>query len=89
MPVCPICKESVPRFKENSHIIPEWMYQGSNIYDEQRRIKKWDFKTNTESLLQKGIRGRFICADCEQKTAELDGYATGFLERKIIILRDL
>lgn len=76
MPLCPLCRKSVSEFKANSHVIPEWMYKGTDIYDEKRRIMKWDLKTNTESLLQKGYRGNFICANCEQETAELDRYAS-------------
>ena len=38
MPICPLCKKLVPHFKANSHIIPEWMYKGSQIYDKKGRV---------------------------------------------------
>ena len=74
--VCPLCENSVSHFKTNSHIIPEWMYKGIDIYDEKGKIIELDFQNNKKSFLQKGYRGDFICDNCEKETAELDSYAS-------------
>ena len=37
---------------------------------------EFDLKNNQESLRQKGYRGKFMCDNCEQKTAELDRHAS-------------
>ena len=76
MLVCPICKNSVQNFKPNSHVIPEWMYKGADMYDEKGRIVKLDFSDNKKSFVQKGYRGKFICDNCEKQTAKLDSYAS-------------
>ena len=80
MIVCPICENSVPRFKTNSHVIPEWMYKGIDIYDEKGKIIELDFQNNKKSFRQKGYRGDFICDNCEKETAELDSYASRFFK---------
>ena len=76
MPVCPLCNKPVSHFKTNSHVIPEWMYKGSDIYDAKGRIVEFDFPNHKKILHQKGYRGNFICSNCEEETAKLDHYAS-------------
>ena len=78
MPVCPICKKSVPQLKINSHVMPEWMYKESEVYEEKGRAIALNLQNNQRpaSFIQQGYRGNFMCENCEQKTAKLDSYAS-------------
>lgn len=82
MPLCPLCKKSVSRFKTNSHVIPEWMYKEIQIYDEKGRIVHVNLQSPKKNLIQKGYRGDFICGNCEEKTAMLDNYASLIFKNK-------
>ena len=64
------------QFKTNSHVIPEWMYRGVKIYDEKGKAIQLDLANQKKLFFQKGYRGDFICNNCEQRTAELDRYAS-------------
>ncbi len=76
MSTCPFCKRLVSHFKANSHVIPEWMYKGSGTYDEKGRVIRYDLQNEKRHLAQQGYKGSFICDGCEEKTAELDSYAS-------------
>ncbi len=73
---CKLCGFEKPL--QLSHIIPEFFYKA--IYDEKHRIfprmgggplKAWP--------LQKGIRERLLCWDCEQKLSPYEKYNRGVL----------
>lgn len=71
--ICPICNNKVEKFKSNSHIIPEWAYKP--IYDSKGRSVLIDTRTDKVNLYQQhGVKGDFICENCEQETARLDSY---------------
>lgn len=84
MPICPLCKQSVLQFKSNSHIIPEWVYKEAQIYDNRGRAIHLDLTNQKKLFFQKGYRGEFICNSCEQKTAELDRYASRIFKDRSI-----
>lgn len=82
MLICPLCEESVLCFKTNSHIIPEWMYRGGDLYDGKGRTIHLDLKNSKKHIAQKGYRGSFICDQCEVNTAQLDSYASLIFKNK-------
>lgn len=84
MSICPICERSVSQLKTNSHVIPEWMYIESKVYEEKGRAIALNLQNNKKpsSFIQQGYRGNFICEDCEQKTAKLDHYASSIFKDK-------
>jgi len=54
-----------------SHIIPEFMYECSGLYDGKHRIlmvKKTEDAPEFQQI-QKGVRERLLCEDCEGKIA--------------------
>ena len=77
MPTCPMCNEEVSKFKSNSHTIPKWMHEP--IYDEKHRAIRIE-SNKAPSIIQDGKKGDFICRTCEEKTGELDRYATKILK---------
>jgi len=58
-----------------SHIIPEFYYKP--IYDEKYRF--FELSTNIKhktKFLQKGVRERLLCDNCEQKFSKYENYAS-------------
>jgi hypothetical protein len=74
MLVCPLCDRHVESFHKRSHLVPEWMY--TECYDEKHKILEISRKPETVRKKQKGIRGSFICTDCEDATQRHDHYAS-------------
>ena len=74
--ICPLCTQQVQDFQSNSHIIPEWMYKESKIYDNKGRCIAIDLKQKKRSFYQKGFKGKFFCTNCEKETSILDNYAS-------------
>lgn len=57
-----------------SHIIPEFMY--SSLYDDKHRFHEISDDINKKnSFLQKGIRERLLCNQCEQHLSKYESYA--------------
>ena len=62
---------------QNSHIIPEFMYQ--RLYNDQPKryyIIKINDKSQSKRIEQKGIREKLLCKDCEVKLSKLENYAS-------------
>lgn len=59
---CPLCRNAEPL--QNSHVIPEFLY--GPAYDEKHRIGVVTAGLRGLRLLQKGIRERLLCRQCEQ-----------------------
>jgi hypothetical protein len=72
MPTCPLCGVTVSQLKSGSHIVPEWMYLDS--YDEKHRTNHIDVAKKVVTLIQKGLRDRFICSTCEDMFAGDDDF---------------
>ena len=79
---CPLCKRKVRDFQSNSHVIPEWMYKESGVYDKNRSIS-YNLKQNRRNVFQNGLKGKFFCVDCEKVTSKLDSYASQFFKKHI------
>lgn len=70
---CRLCKKEAPLRK--SHIIPEFLF--AHMYDEKHRFHKISTSKDVKnSLLQKGIREKLLCANCEQKLSKYERYAS-------------
>ena len=74
--ICPLCEQKVQDFQSNSHIIPEWMYKESKIYDNKGRCIALDLKQKKRNFYQNGSKGKFFCTNCEKNTSILDNYAS-------------
>ncbi|HTZ21347.1 MAG TPA: hypothetical protein VMC06_10735, partial [Opitutaceae bacterium] len=74
--ICKLCLETQPLL--NSHIIPEFQYRP--LYDNLHRFTtiSSDPKT-TSKFVQKGIRERLLCANCEQKLSVWERYSAGVI----------
>lgn len=62
MNLCRLCRKK--RELRDSHIIPEFCYKP--LYDPKHRMAKLNIESRNKKLLQKGIREKLLCADCEQ-----------------------
>jgi hypothetical protein len=66
---CKLClKESELR---KSHILPEFLYE--NLYDEKHRTLL--ISRENEKVIQKGIREKLLCQECETKLSKYEKYA--------------
>lgn len=61
MPPCKLCHKD--KKLRDSHIIPEFCYRP--LYDKKHRIAKLELEGMNKALLQKGIREKLLCDDCE------------------------
>ncbi len=60
---------------KNSHVIPEFLYK--SMYDEKHRFFEVSDSENINSvILQKGIRERLLCGECEQLFSKNERYAS-------------
>ncbi len=67
--ICRLClKEGELR---NSHILPEFLY--GNSYDEKHRTLL--ISREGEMIVQKGIREKLLCQNCETKLSRYEKYA--------------
>ncbi len=65
----------------NSHIIPEWAYEG--VYDEKHRFDRHNvLNGTTRRFEQKGAREKILCRACESKLSVWEGYGKSVWERK-------
>jgi len=70
---CRLCKKDKPL--KNSHIIPEFIY--GSLYDEKHRFHVLStLKTTKNAKLQKGIREKLLCGDCEEKLSVYERYVS-------------
>lgn len=70
---CRLCREDKPL--KNSHIIPEFIY--GPLYDEKHRFHVLStLKSTKNAKLQKGIRERLLCGDCEEKLSVYERYVS-------------
>jgi hypothetical protein len=56
----------------NSHIVPEFLHKP--IYDEKHRTLLFGYGDERAQLLQKGVRERLLCADCEGRIQKYEDY---------------
>jgi len=72
---CKLCLKGSQPVK--SHIIPEFMYEGSGLYDEKHRFfiieKSGDIPKFQQK--QKGLTERLLCQGCETKISRWEDYA--------------
>lgn len=59
---CKLCGERRPLLR--SHIVPEFVYK--ELYDSSGRARFLDPLSGRKGKVQKGLRERLLCADCEQ-----------------------
>lgn len=76
--ICKLCQKLVPKLV-NSHIIPEFMYQG--MYDEKHRFFGLSLNPKIrERIYQKGVREPLLCEHCDNVlVASYEKYASGLI----------
>lgn len=62
-----------------SHIFPEFFYR--DLYDEKHRAVSVTPATNRTRWLQKGLRQRLLCAQCEAQLSRYETYAATTLRK--------
>ena len=67
---CSLCLEVKPLCR--SHSIPEFCYK--KTYDEKRRGRLLSTESPKVMYLQKGMRERLLCTDCEQRIGRFEKY---------------
>jgi hypothetical protein len=65
-----MCK--LDRVLRNSHIVPEFLYKP--VYEEKHRTRLFRYGDTRDKLIQKGLRERLLCSDCEQHIQEFEDY---------------
>lgn len=76
--VCRLCLHA--RELCNSHIIPEFAFK--SIYDVKHRAIEFSTDPSVETrYIQKGVRERLLCLECETKFSVFENYAYGFFTR--------
>jgi hypothetical protein len=72
---CQLCLED--KVLRKSHIIPEFFYKP--IYDRQHRLQVLRFTPEQKKFyVQKGIREKLLCQDCEQLLSPFEDHARRF-----------
>lgn len=66
---CKLC--NLNKELKNSHIISEAFYSG--IYDSKHRALPIQLESSNLDLIQKGIREKLLCAECEVKISKWEG----------------
>jgi hypothetical protein len=64
--VCKLCQQKYDL--RESHIISEAFYEG--VYDKKHRAVPISMKNSELKFIQKGIREKLLCGDCEQKLSK-------------------
>ena len=59
---CRLCKQV--RRLAKSHIVPEFIY--TELYDDKHRARKMQPVDGKHGQIQKGLREKLLCFDCEQ-----------------------
>lgn len=77
MDTCRLCDERKDLLR--SHIVPEFFYKP--VYDRKHRLHttRLDTQLSRTPPLQKGLRERLLCRECEQKFGRLESYGRGIL----------
>jgi hypothetical protein len=76
--ICNLCRQSSEL--RDSHIFPEFFYRGT--YDEKHRAKLLTTSRRAEpDTVQKGLRERLLCGDCERRLSRHETYAAEPLRR--------
>lgn len=73
---CKLCLKE--RELKDSHIIPEFIYECSGLYDGKQRftiVKRTDEGMGELELRQKGLKEKLLCGDCENRISKWEGYA--------------
>jgi len=72
---CALCFKSKPL--RNSHILPEFLY--TSLYDHLHRFEVFSSDPSKRRLhVQKGLREKLLCGDCEQQLSKHERYASLF-----------
>ena len=75
---CALCNED--KKLSNSHIIPEFIYAHSGIYDDKHRYNVLSSDAEQSNKFeQKGVREKLLCKDCEAKLSDYETYAKTIL----------
>ena len=70
---CRLCKRE--KTLQNSHIIPEFIYKP--LYDEKHRFSVLsNLEEKGPPKLQKGLREKLLCVDCENHISQFEQYAS-------------
>lgn len=77
MEICRLCGKQ--RALRNSHLFPEFLYR--SVYDEQHRTLGVAPGRPEPTVLQKGLRERLLCGECEGRFGRLESYAASVLRR--------
>lgn len=73
---CALCLQKKPL--RNSHIISEFLYE--SLYDNKNRFHMLsNVPGQRNEILQKGLREKLLCDDCEQKLGKHEDYASRVL----------
>jgi hypothetical protein len=67
---CALCKRDEPLL--NSHIVLEFLYRPH--YDEKHRTLLFDQRNAPSTMLQKGLRERLLCGECEGRLQVYEDY---------------
>ncbi|WP_051901504.1 hypothetical protein [Methylotenera sp. L2L1] len=71
--ICALCKSEAEL--KNSHIIPEFLYK--TMYDDKHRFHVLStIPEQRNSMLQKGLSEKLLCAACESKLSKWERYAS-------------
>src|SRR3990167_159711 len=70
--LCKLCLQ--PKELRKSHIISEFEYKP--LYDDKQRFYRLSSKKIKPGILQKGIREKLLCNECEKLRAESERYAS-------------
>jgi hypothetical protein len=83
VPICALCQSEVERL-EDSHILPEFIYKRSNVYDDQGRMRYVVLSEGISELKQKGLREPLLCRPCEGRIGKWETYASRVLYRGLM-----
>jgi hypothetical protein len=92
---CALCKCDKPLL--NSHVVPEFLYRPH--YDDKHRTLLFHRRDTPSTMLQKGLRDRLLCRQCEEHLQRFEDYFARFwyqeqplpnpLEGSEVILTDI
>ena len=67
---CALCFRDVELLA--SHIMPEFLHRP--VYDEKHRVDLFKHGDRRSRIVQKSIREKLLCADCEDRFGNLELY---------------
>lgn len=73
---CKLCLEE--QELKQSHIIPEFMYECSGLYDDKHRFviaRRTEEGMQEFEIRQKGLKERLLCGECEDRISKWERYA--------------